>query len=65
MCAVFRTLMADLDGMYDPAPFHDRLLLGLQGTMSEAEWPMLTQRRHQGKLHKARRGELRFPLPMG
>jgi len=65
MCALFSTLIADLDGIYDPAHFNDRLLLGLKGTMSEAELHILKQRMHQGKLHKARRGELRFPLPIG
>lgn len=65
MCAWFSPLIADLDGIYDPAPFNDRLLLGLKGTMSEAELHLLKQRLHQGKLHKARRGDLRFPLPMG
>ena len=65
MCALLSTLIADLDGIYDPAHFNDRLLLGLKGTMSEAELPMLKQRMHQGKLHKARRGALRFPLPIG
>ena len=65
MCALFNTLIADLDGIYDPSHYNDRLLLGLKGTMSEAELHILKQRMHQGKLHKARRGELRFPLPIG
>jgi DNA invertase Pin-like site-specific DNA recombinase len=65
MCALFSTLIADLDGIYDPSHYNDRLLLGLKGTMSEAELHILKQRMHQGKLHKARRGELRFPLPIG
>ncbi|MDH3602756.1 MAG: recombinase family protein [Candidatus Tectomicrobia bacterium] len=65
MCALFSTLIADLDGIYDPSQYNDRLLLGLKGTMSEAELHILKQRMHQGKLHKARRGELRFSLPIG
>ncbi len=65
ICALFGTLIADLDGIYDPSQYNDRLLLGLKGTMSEAELHMLKQRLHQGKLHKARRGELAFALPIG
>lgn len=64
-CAVFGTLIADLDGIYDPAHYNDRLLLGLKGTMSEAELHILKQRMNQGRLNKARRGELVFPVPMG
>jgi DNA invertase Pin-like site-specific DNA recombinase len=65
ICALFGTLLADLDGIYDPSQYNDRLLLGLKGTMSEAELHLLKQRMYQGKLHKARRGELSFPLPIG
>jgi DNA invertase Pin-like site-specific DNA recombinase len=65
ICALFGTLIADLDGVYDPSQYNDRLLLGLKGTMSEAELHILKQRLHQGKLNKARRGELTFPLPIG
>ncbi len=65
LCALFRTLIADLDGIYDPAHYNDRLLLGLKGTMSEAELHILKQRMYQGSLSKARRGELRFALPVG
>ena len=65
LCALFRTLIADLDGIYDPAQYNDRLLLGLKGTMSEAELHILKQRLHLGCLSKARRGALRFPLPVG
>lgn len=65
LCALFGTLIADLDGVYDPGQFNDRLLLGLKGTMSEAELHLLKQRMHQGKLNKARRGELAVPLPTG
>ena len=65
LCALFRTLIADLDGIYDPAQYNDRLLLGLKGTMSEAEIHILKQRMHAGRLAKAQRGELSFPLPVG
>ena len=65
VCAVFGTLIADLDGVYDPCQYNDRLLLGLKGTMSEAELHIIKQRMLQGKLNKARKGELLFRLPMG
>lgn len=65
LCALFHTLIADLDGIYDPAQYNDRLLLGLKGTMSEAEVHILKQRMHQGRLSKARRGALHFALPVG
>jgi len=65
VCALFRALIADQDGLYDPAQYNDRLLLGLKGTMSEAELHVLKQRVHQGKLSKARRGELSSALPIG
>ncbi len=65
LCALFRTLIADLDGVYDPAQYNDRLLLGLKGTLSEAELHVLKQRMHEGRRNKARRGELRFALPIG
>lgn len=65
LCALFRTLLADSDGVYDPAHYNDRLLLGLKGTLSEAELHVLTQRMHEGKLNKARRGELALRLPIG
>ena len=65
VCALFGTLIADLDGIYDPYQYNDRLLLGLKGTMSEAELHILKQRMMQGKLNKARRGELLSQLPMG
>jgi DNA invertase Pin-like site-specific DNA recombinase len=65
LCARFGTLIADLDGLYDPSHYNDRLLLGLKGTMSEAELHILRQRLLQGKLHKARRGELGVPVPTG
>ena len=58
LCARFRTLLADADGLYDPTDHNDRLLLGLHGMMSEAELHILKERMYQGKLNKARRGEL-------
>lgn len=64
-CAIFGTLIGDLDGIYDPTHYNDRLLLGLKGTMSEAELHVLKQRMLQGALAKARRGELGLRLPMG
>jgi len=65
ICALFGTLIADLDGVYDPGQYNDRLLLGLKGTMSEAELHILKQRMQQGRLNKARRGELAIPVPIG
>lgn len=64
-CARFRVLLADADGVYDPSDYNDRLLLGLKGTMSEAELHILKERMHQGKLNKARRGELVGRTPIG
>lgn len=58
LCALFGTLIGDLDGLYDPSSYNDRLLLGLKGTMSEAELHILQQRMHQGAMQKARRDEL-------
>jgi DNA invertase Pin-like site-specific DNA recombinase len=65
ICALSDTLILDEDGIYDPAHFNDRLLLGLKGTMSEAELHVLRARLHGGMLNKARRGELRTALPVG
>ena len=65
MCALFRTLISDLDGLYDPTSYNDRLLLGLKGTMSEAELHILKRRMLQVALHKARRGELVSKVPIG
>jgi DNA invertase Pin-like site-specific DNA recombinase len=65
LCARFRTLLADADGLYDPNDYNDRLLLGLKGTMSEAELHILKERMYQGKLNKARRGELFAAPPIG
>jgi DNA invertase Pin-like site-specific DNA recombinase len=65
ICALSDTLILDEDGIYDPAHFNDRLLLGLKGTMSEAELHVLKARLRGGVLNKARRGELEVPLPIG
>jgi hypothetical protein len=65
ICALFGTLIADLDGVYDPAHYNDRLLLGLKGTMSEAELHVIKQRMDRGKLSKGRRGELVLGVPIG
>jgi len=65
MCALTDTLILDEDGLYDPAHFNDRLLLGLKGTMSEAELHVLKARLQGGILNKARRGELLGLLPVG
>ena len=65
LCAVFGTLLADQDGLYDPREYNDRLLLGIKGTLSEAELHILRQRMHQGRLNKAKRGELFNHPPIG
>lgn len=65
ICALTDTLILDEDGLYDPAHFNDRLLLGLKGTMSEAELHVMQARMRGGLLSKARRGELQVPLPIG
>jgi DNA invertase Pin-like site-specific DNA recombinase len=63
--ALTGTLILDEDGLYDPCSFNDRLVLGLKGTMSEAELHQIRARLTGGMLSKARRGELRFRLPVG
>ena len=65
ICALSDTLILDEDGLYDPSHFNDRLLLGLKGTMSEAELHVLGARLQGGIRNKARRGELQSPLPVG
>jgi len=65
ICALSDTLILDEDGLYDPSAFNDRLLLGMKGTMSEAELHVLRARLQGGILSKARRGELRSRLPVG
>jgi DNA invertase Pin-like site-specific DNA recombinase len=65
LCALSDTLILDEDGLYDCNDFNDRLLLGLKGTLSEAELHFLRARLRGGLLNKARRGELWVPLPVG
>jgi len=65
ICALTEALILDEDGVYDPAHFNDRLLLGLKGTMSEAELHVLRARLQGGILNKARRGELLMRPPIG
>jgi DNA invertase Pin-like site-specific DNA recombinase len=65
LCSMFGTLIADCEKLYDPRLYHDRLILGLTGMMSEAELHQIRMRLHAGGRHKAERGELRIPLPAG
>lgn len=65
LCALTCTLIIDEDGCYDPRDFNDQLLLGVKGTMSQAELHLIRARLQGGKRNKARKGELRFPLPVG
>src|SRR6202521_2615195 len=65
VCALTTTLVIDEDGCYDPADFNDGLLLGLKGAMAQAELHFLHARLQGGKLNKAKKGELRFPVPVG
>ncbi|MET8682537.1 recombinase family protein [Streptomyces sp. NPDC004647] len=65
LCALSGALLADPDGVYDPAEHNDRMLLGLKGTISEAELHLIKQRMWNGRIGKARRGELAVPLPVG
>lgn len=65
LCALFGALIADGERLYDPRQYHDRLVLGLSGMMSEAELHQLRIRLQAGELQKAERGELRLPLPAG
>jgi DNA invertase Pin-like site-specific DNA recombinase len=65
LCSLFGVIIADGERLYDPAAYHDRLLLGLSGLMSEAELHQIRVRLHQGERQKAARGELRLPLPVG
>jgi DNA invertase Pin-like site-specific DNA recombinase len=65
ICGITRTLIIDEDGCYDPSDFNDGLLLGLKGTMAQAELHFIRMRLQGGKLNKAKKGELRFPLPVG
>ncbi|HEY7393079.1 MAG TPA: recombinase family protein [Bryobacteraceae bacterium] len=65
ICGLTGTLLLDEDGLYNPSHFNDRLLLGLKGTMSEAELHLIRARLRGGLLQKARRGELGGRLPTG
>src|SRR5256884_4321919 len=65
LCALSGTLLGDPDGIYDPADHNDRLLLGLKGTISEAELHLIKQRMWSGRLAKARRGGPAGPVAVG
>jgi DNA invertase Pin-like site-specific DNA recombinase len=65
ICALTKTLILDEEGIYNPAHFNDRLLLGLKGTMSEAELHVIRARLTGGMINKAKRGELKTRLPIG
>jgi DNA invertase Pin-like site-specific DNA recombinase len=65
ICGITGTLIIDEDGCYDPCDFNDGLLLGLKGTMAQAELHFIRARLQGNKLNKAHKGELRFPLPVG
>ena len=64
-CAFTNTLLMDADGVYDPNNFNDSLLLGLKGTMNAAELHFLKERMFGGLMNKAKRGELKTPIPIG
>jgi DNA invertase Pin-like site-specific DNA recombinase len=65
ICDLTHTLILDEDGLYDPGNFNDRILLGLKGTLSEAELHVIKSRMRGGILNKAARGELKMPMPVG
>src|SRR5512135_955014 len=65
LCSLFGVLLADGERLFDPGAYHDRLLLGLSGIMSEAELHQIRIRLHQGEQQRAARSELRLPLPAG
>lgn len=65
LCAIYRTLLADADGLYDPSNYNDRLLLGMKGTMSEAEIYILRSRLQEAMWNKAERGEVLNHAPIG
>src|ERR1700733_8084630 len=65
LCAITSTLVIDEDGCYDPAEFNDGLVLGMKGTFAQAELHIIRARLHGGKLNKAQKGDLHFPLPVG
>jgi len=64
-CAYTNTLLIDTDGIYDPNDFNDKLLLGIKGSINEAEIHFLQERMRGGLINKAKRGELRRPIPIG
>lgn len=65
LCAITNTLVVDEDGVYAPAEFNDSLVLGMKGAFAQAELHIIRARLHGGKLNKAAKGELHFPLPVG
>jgi DNA invertase Pin-like site-specific DNA recombinase len=65
LCAITNTLVVDEDGCYNPAEFDDSLVLGMKGAFAQAELHIIRARLHGGKLNKASKGELHFPLPVG
>ncbi len=65
LASVFGALIADADGIYDPRQYNDRLLLGLKGTMSEAELHLLKMRLEAGRMNQVKRGAYQQPLPTG
>lgn len=65
LCALVGAYVVDTDGIYDPSSPNDRLLLGLKGTMGEFELTLLRKRMSEAAINKARRGELRLPVPVG
>lgn len=65
LCSLTGTLILDEDGLYDPATFNDRLLLGMKGAMSEAELHVLRARLRDGILNQAQRAALKLQLPVG
>ena len=65
LCSLTQTLIIDQDGCYYPSQLNDQLLLGLKGTMSQAELHLIKGRLHGAKINKAKKSELRFPIPVG
>lgn len=65
LCSLTDTILVDDDGIYDLTDYNDQLLLGLKGTLSQAELHVIRARLQGGKFNKAKKGELRFPLPVG
>jgi DNA invertase Pin-like site-specific DNA recombinase len=65
LCALFDTLIADQDGVYNAGHLNDRMILGLKGTMSEVELTVMKSRLLEGARNKAKRGELIYRLPVG